>query len=129
MALALAPTLGAAVSMAPSGELAGAASPLLHLSQAAVLILYFALICLQETLYPLFSDAANVRTGSANRAAVLSTGSMVFSVAMMALFPSIGVLGDKLGLRSGLAVASLLGLAALAPLAATLLRLAEENPK
>jgi len=124
LALALVPALSPA--MAP--ELAGAIPPMRYLAQVAVLALYFALICLQETLYPLFSDAANTRTGSANRAAVMSTGSMVFSVAMMVLFPSIGVLGDKLGLRSGLAVASLLSWAALVPLTASLLRWESEKP-
>lgn len=85
--------------------------------KAAIVALYVSIAVLQETLYPLFSDAVNARAGSLNRAAVLSSGSMVFSIGMMAIFPLIGYFGDRLGLRWGLIAAACLTAAAVAPLA------------
>ena len=90
--------------------------------RAAVVALYLGLIVLQETMYPLFSDAVNTRTGSANRATVLSSGSMMFSVSMMVTFPLIGFVGDRIGLHWGMVAAAALTTLCLAPMAASLLR-------
>lgn len=71
-----------------------------------LIAMYLGLTVLVESLYPLFSSAINSRVGSANRAAVLSSGSMMFSLAMMLIFPLIGLGGDHLGLRWGMVVAA-----------------------
>lgn len=91
-----------------------------HSSRAAVVVLYMLVYAVNETLYPLFSDAVNARTGSRNRATVLSSGSMVFSVAMMVMFPLIGYVGDRLGLRWGIAAGACFTALCLIPIAVTL---------
>lgn len=90
------------------------------LPRAGVIALYLGLIMLHEMMYPLFSDAVNSRTGSGNRATVLSSGSMMFSVAMMVLFPLIGLVGDKIGLGWGISAAAAVTFACLLPLVAGL---------
>ncbi len=92
------------------------------LPRALLVALYVGIPVLQETLYPLFSDAVNTRTDSLNRAAVLSSGSMVFSVSMMVTFPLIGYFGDHLGLRWGLVAAACLTAAGILPVALALSR-------
>lgn len=90
------------------------------LPRVAVVALYLILISLHETIYPLFSDAVNVRTGSGNRATVLSSGSMMFSVAMMVVFPLIGLVGDGAGLGLGVAAGAAIAAVCLLPLIASL---------
>lgn len=53
---------------------------------------------LAEGQYPLFSSAINALAPSERRATILSSGGLLFSLAMMVIFPLIGVLGDTLGL-------------------------------
>ncbi|MGI6644056.1 MAG: MFS transporter [Bacillota bacterium] len=67
---------------------------------------YLGLTVVLETLYPLMSESVNRLVSSDNRATVLSSGEMLFSLAMMAIFPFIGFLGDRLGLRWGLGMAA-----------------------
>jgi MFS family permease len=90
------------------------------LPRLLVVGLYIAVPVVNETLYPLFSDAVNARTDSANRAAVLSSGSMMFSIAMMVTFPLMGLVGDRLGLRWGIAVAACFTAVCLTPIALAL---------
>jgi len=77
------------------------------LCQAGLVILYLGLTVLNETLYPVFSSAVNSRVDSRNRAAVLSSGSMLFSIFMMAIFPAVGFLGDRAGLGPGMVISAL----------------------
>ena len=90
------------------------------LPRAGAVALYVAIPIVQETLYPLFSDAVNARTVSLNRAAVLSSGGMMFSLSMMVTFPLIGYLGDHLGLRLGLVAGALLTAICITPVALAL---------
>lgn len=76
---------------------------------------YISLTLINEALYPLFSQAANRRVDSATRATVLSVGNMVFSVVMIVLFPLLGYIGDRLGLRWGMVLVACLASAALVP--------------
>lgn len=101
------------------GAVPGAAG---WLPRAILVALRLCLPIVGETLYPLFSDAVNCRTGSLNRAAVLSAGGMMFSIAMMVLFPLVGYLGDRLGLRLGIIAAALVTALATLPVAAALLK-------
>jgi MFS family permease len=96
------------------------------LQRATVVGLYLGLIVLHETMYPLFSNAANARTDSANRATVLSSGSMMFSVGMMVMFPLIGFVGDRMGLRWGIAAAAAFAAICLVPIAVGLVA---ESPR
>lgn len=59
-----------------------------------------------ETLYPIFSDVVNSKVDSHQRATVLSSGGMMFSLAMMGVFPTIGFVGDRIGLSTGMIVTS-----------------------
>ena len=92
------------------------------LPRAVLMALCLCLPVIQETLYPLFSDAVNCRTGSLNRAAVLSAGGMMFSVSMMVTFPLVGFLGDHLGLRWGIVAAACLTALCISPVALALMR-------
>lgn len=83
---------------------------------------YISLTLINEALYPLFSQAANRRVDSATRATVLSVGNMVFSVVMIVLFPLLGYMGDRLGLRWGMVLVACLASAALVPALAGLSR-------
>lgn len=98
------------------------------LPRLVVVGLYMAVPIINETLYPLFSDAVNVRTDSANRAAVLSSGSMMFSLVMMVVFPLVGCVGDRMGLRWGIVVAALFTAVCLAPIALALVTERPEQP-
>lgn len=100
------------------GAVPGAAG---WLPRALLMALCLCLPVIQETLYPLFSDAVNSRTGSLNRAAVLSAGGMMFSVSMMVTFPLVGYLGDHLGLRWGIVAGACLTALCIAPVALALM--------
>ncbi len=92
-----------------------------RLPMAILVALYMSICVVQEAMYPLFSDAVNARTGSLNRAAVLSSGGMVFSVAMMITFPLVGHLGDLYGLRWGVVAGALLTALCITPVAKALI--------
>ena len=85
--------------------------------RALLIALYLSVTLLSETLYPVFSNAANSLVESKHRAAVLSSEGMLFSVSMMVVFPAVGFLGDRFGLGPGIAAAAVLVVAALLPLA------------
>lgn len=106
------PVLVAAIGSVPGS--AGA------LPRVILAVLCLCLPVLHETLYPLFSDAVNRRTGSLNRAAVLSAGGMMFSIAMMITFPLVGYFGDRLGLRWGVIAGALVTALLTAPIALSL---------
>lgn len=105
------------VLVAGIGSVPGSAGALSRIILAALCL---CLPVLQETLYPLFSDAVNCRTGSLNRAAVLSAGGMMFSIAMMITFPLVGYLGDRLGLRWGVIAGASITALLIAPVAFSL---------
>lgn len=84
--------------------------------RALLVALYLSVTVVSETLYPVFSNAANSLIESRHRAAILSSAGMLFSVSMMVIFPAVGFLGDRIGLGSGLALAAILASGALAPL-------------
>lgn len=88
--------------------------------QVILVALCLCLPVLHETLYPMFSDGVNRRTGSLNRAAVLSAGGMMFSIAMMITFPLVGYLGDRLGLRWGVIAGALITALLISPVALSL---------
>ncbi len=69
----------------------------------------------------------NRRTGSLNRAAVLSAGGMMFSIAMMITFPLVGYLGDRLGLRWGVMAGALITALLITPVALSLTSSATKN--
>ncbi len=80
-----------------------------HSGRAAGLIGAMGLIvisALTEGQYPLFNSAINALVPSERRATVLSSGSLLFSLGMMVIFPLIGVAGDAVGLGSGFAIAA-----------------------
>ena len=79
------------------------------LGRALVVTALIVVAVLIEGLYPLFSSAANHLCPSERRATVLSSGSMLFSLVMMVVFPVIGFLGDRLGLRWGFTAVGGLG--------------------
>ncbi len=79
------------------------------LGQALVVAALVVVAVLIEGLYPLFSSAANHLVPSERRATVLSSGSMLFSLVMMVVFPVIGLLGDRVGLRWGFTAVGGLG--------------------
>ena len=82
--------------------LAGCASAMpALLGQTVIVICLLSVNILLEGLYPLFNNAVNVLVPSERRATVLSSGSMLFSLVMMAVFPLIGLCGDTLGLARG----------------------------
>lgn len=85
--------------------------------RALLIALYLSVTLISETLYPVFSNAANSLVESKHRAAVLSSEGMLFSVSMMVVFPAVGFLGDRFGLGPGIAAAAVLVVAALLPLA------------
>lgn len=78
-----------------------------------LVVLLIAVNVVIEGLYPVFCNAANALIPSERRATVLSAGSMLFSLVMMAVFPLIGLAGDRLGLRRALILAGGLTMAAL----------------
>ncbi len=82
--------------------------------RAVLIALYLGLTVANETFYPLQSQAINARTESHNRASVLSSSGMLFSVWMMIIFPLIGFIGDRAGLRWGMAASAGLTIVALA---------------
>lgn len=69
-------------------------------------VMHLSLTVAMETMYPIFSDVVNSKVGSHQRATVLSSGSMMFSLAMMGVFPTIGFAGDRIGLSTGMIVTS-----------------------
>ncbi len=89
---------------------------------------YLGLTVILETLYPLMSESVNDLVSSENRATVLSSGGMVFSVAMMAMFPVIGFLGDRIGLRWSLGIAAFGVALAMIPASCRLSRSLEAKP-
>lgn len=93
--------------------------------RALLIALYLSITVISETLYPIFSNATNALVESRNRAAVLSSGGMLFSVSMMVIFPAVGFIGDRIGLGPGIAVAAILALTALVPLALKVRRSAD----
>ncbi len=95
--------------------------------RALLIALYLGLTVVMETAYPLMSEAVNARTGSHNRATVLSSSGMLFSIWMMVVFPLIGLAGDHLGLRWGMALAAAMTLLALLPIATALTRAARDE--
>lgn len=95
--------------------------------RALLIALYLGLTVVMETAYPLMCQAVNARTESHNRATVLSSSGMLFSIWMMVVFPLIGLAGDYLGLRWGMALAAALTLLALWPISAGLTRAARDE--
>ena len=89
---------------------------------AALIALLLAANILSETLYPLFSGAVNALVPSGQRATVLSSGSMLFSLMMMIVFPLIGLCGDHFGLGWGFCIAGIGGLLAVGAILALLHR-------
>lgn len=84
--------------------------------RALLIAFYLSVTVISETLYPVFSNAVNSLVESRNRAAVLSSGGMLFSIFMMVVFPAIGFLGDRIGLGPGIAMAAVVTAAVLIPL-------------
>ncbi|MGE5530268.1 MAG: MFS transporter [Patescibacteria group bacterium] len=66
--------------------------------RGALIALIVAVNVVFEVLYPLFAGAVNALVPSERRATVLSSGGMLFSLMMMAVFPFIGWCGDRIGL-------------------------------
>lgn len=95
--------------------------------RALLIAVYLGLTVVVETAYPIMSHAVNARTGSHNRATVLSSSGMLFSVWMMVVFPLIGMAGDRFGLRWGMGLAALISLIALLPLSTSLKRAAGDE--
>jgi Major Facilitator Superfamily len=96
---------------------------------AGVVAALLAARALLEGGYPLFSSAMNALIPAERRATVLSAGSMVFSVTMMAIFPAIGLAGDRLGIAGGLGVLGAAGVAVGLLAAVTLGRVAATAPE
>lgn len=95
--------------------------------RALLIALYLGLTVVMETAYPLWSEAVNARAESYNRATVLSSSGMLFSIWMMVVFPLIGFAGDYLGLRWGMALGAILTFLALLPISAGLARSARDE--
>lgn len=81
------------------------------LGRALVVAALIGVSVLNEGLDPLFSSSVNRLVPSQRRATVLSSGSMLFSLVMIVIFPVIGLLGDRLGLRWGFMAVGALGTA------------------
>lgn len=100
------PPLYAGSALVPVSILLAGLVPRTGFVALAVLVaLILASDILSEGLYPLFSKAVNALTPSDRRATVLSSGSMLFSLVMMVLFPPIGLCSDKVGVAAGFALA------------------------
>lgn len=68
------------------------------------------LTALESVSYVVISDYVNKNIPSAQRATILSFQSMAFSVFMIAIFPMVGLLGDKFGLSHALWVMGVVSL-------------------
>lgn len=90
---------------AAGGVLLGVGLLLMGGGQVWLSIAGFGLASMANTLLePLQSAELNRRIPSAQRATVISVGSMCFSVVMVVLFPAIGALAGRLGLSRTLAL-------------------------
>ena len=90
---------------AAGGVLLGLGMLLMGGSRVWLSIVGFGLASMANTmLEPLQSAELNRRIPSAQRATVISVGSMCFSVVMVVLFPAIGALAGRLGLSQTLAL-------------------------
>lgn len=64
------------------------------------ILCFFIMNAANSILYPIASNALNKLIPSEQRATILSVDSMLFSVAMIILFPISGFLGDAFGLKN-----------------------------
>jgi MFS family permease len=69
-----------------------------QIARSLVIVTFPLAAALGSVLSPLFSDSINALIPSERRATILSIANMVFSLAMMVVFPLVGACGDAIGL-------------------------------